>query len=109
MRFGWKNDDGTYTMPCVEHPCFSYHALNKKFRDKIRGCSKLFLKNVDTYAGKTVSEIKEMFKENKGGNLMKSLNFWTRTVPGSAGYWRTLQQELKAAILEKDEEFDIQF
>ena len=103
IRFAWKNDDGTWTLPCEEHVHFAYHALNQKMRHQILGSSKIFLNNASNWNGKTSDELQEILK--KGGkqatNLMKSMNYCTKNVSGSAGYWWKLQKELVAAIKEK--------
>ena len=101
MYFGFKNDDGTYTHPCEEHPMFAYASLNRKQRHEILRCSKVFLNNAQKYEGMTTRDIKAMMDGVEGLNLMKSLNHYTKSVSGSAGFWNDKRKELESAIEEK--------
>ena len=98
MYFAFQNEDGSYTHPCENHALFAYASLNIKQRHEILRCSKVFLNNADRYKGMTIADLKEAFKGVDGLNLMKSLNHYTKSVAGSAGFWNELRKELEAAI-----------
>ena len=98
MYFAFQNDDGSYVHPCEGHALFAYASLNIKQRHEILRCSKVFLNNADKYKGMSIADLKEAFKGVDGLNLMKSLNHYTKSVAGSAGFWNEQRKNLEAAI-----------